>query len=441
MKWLTVLVCMTLLVSCDADRDSLAWTVTFACEEHRARASHVVLRILREDCRPERALAYEAELARSEEAPLPSSLSAGSYGFSAVAYEGSTLLASSCTKVTLPADAPIQLMLRGGEPCGSTDLDGGLGTGQGEGDALSDAAGEPLDASADASDGSTATQDAEAARSDAGSAQPDAGRDGGTPDAGAATSLVALSLTFSGKDETWCALPNAAVRDGSLLTLRYDLLASAGRRVQTSPAPSLLLREDQFREDTELDAFALLPDGRLLFSTSGSTRFGDEPVADDELIAYSPSTQRIERWFYLGSIGASVSGSDLDIDAAHVTADGTLYLSTDDDMKVHQTGQVVRATDLLRVKDGVVTRVVDGSARWGGRDLESVAVAPSGHFLISLSGNGAFGSGPVIDRDDIVELAFGPSDAFSAGYSLFMDGNVELAEPNGTLSALHISLP
>jgi hypothetical protein len=89
-----------------------------------------------------------------------------------------------------------------------------------------------------------------------------------------------------------------------------------------------------------LDALALLPDGRILISTTGNPSVpGLSGTNDEDILAFSPTslgdiTSGNWSWYFDGSDVGLADSSNEDIDAADVTASGAIYLSTLGDFSV-----------------------------------------------------------------------------------------------------------
>lgn len=89
----------------------------------------------------------------------------------------------------------------------------------------------------------------------------------------------------------------------------------------------------------DVDAFTVLADGRLLFSTRGSVRAGGVSGADEDLLAFSPSrlgpsTRGTWAIYFDGSdVGLSSSSAE-DVNGVWVDDVGTIYLTTKGSFKV-----------------------------------------------------------------------------------------------------------
>ena len=90
----------------------------------------------------------------------------------------------------------------------------------------------------------------------------------------------------------------------------------------------------------KIDSVSVLPDGRLLISTSGNPAVpGPSGLADEDIIAFTPvslgdNTSGTWSMYFDGSdVGLSTSSGE-DIDALDITSNGNIYLSTLDNFSV-----------------------------------------------------------------------------------------------------------
>jgi len=85
--------------------------------------------------------------------------------------------------------------------------------------------------------------------------------------------------------------------------------------------------------DEDIDAFALLPDGRLLISTLGSVSVTGASGADEDLLAFTPTalgstTSGTWAMYFDGSDVGLSSTSNEDVNGVWVDAEGKIYLTT-----------------------------------------------------------------------------------------------------------------
>ncbi|HEX6244351.1 MAG TPA: hypothetical protein VFZ61_25715 [Polyangiales bacterium] len=419
----------------------------FACDADRAASSTVELRIRRGGCADHGPDLFAAVLSPGEQVPVPEGLREGAHSFVASAKQGTRVVASACDERTLPSSAPILTLLTSDACDASAPAleDGGSGA------APDTQVPEPeIDAGSDGdatlAPGTDAAEDARSDATPSGDASVDAGScDCAGCDAACACAAVScfttrLFLTYATPDaDTWSPTAALSLGAGDIARVGWAPEASEGQRLVQPPAARIVLEALGFASAAAIDAFALLPDGRYVFSTRDDETFRGEPFDDDDLIAFEPLSQAVSRHLDLGSLLSSVSDSDVDVDALHVAANGDLYFSVAAQVKA--ASAVLGPGDLLRLGNSGVERLVSGADVWPGRDLESLGVDPvSGHFVASFVGDGVLGDDPHGARfgaADAVLLGFGPGQPYASGYQLFFRGNVEFSSASGSLSALH----
>ena len=140
--------------------------------------------------------------------------------------------------------------------------------------------------------------------------------------------------------------------------------------------------------DEDVDAFALLPDGRLLVSTLGSFSVTGASGADEDLIAFTPTalgstTSGAWAMYFDGSDVGLSSTSNEDVNAAWVDAAGKIYLSTVGSFGV--TGVSGDGSDIIVCTPGSLgstttctwTMYWDGSANgFTGEVTDSLSIIP-----------------------------------------------------------------
>jgi hypothetical protein len=454
-NWLAASSFLALACSPESSQPSLDWRVRFACDADRTESSTLELRIRRGGCADDGAEVFTTVLSPGEPVPVPESLREGAYSFLASAKQGTRLVASACDERTLPSPTPV-LTLLAGDGCDASvpalDDAGPDRTLDASGPESADEAG--AEAGADDDSAAVASDDAALAPArDAGTdaaTSEDASLDGGSctctscaPACACAsvscfTTPLFLAYATPGA-VTWAPTNALDVEPGEVARVGFAPEAPEGQRLVQPPTPRVVLDALGFASAAALDAFALLPDGRYLFSTRDDEVFHGEPFDDDDLIAFEPLGQSVSRHLDLGSLLSSVSGSDVDVDALHVAANGDVYFSVDAQVKAGNA--VLGPGDLLRLGNSGVERLVIGADAWSGRDLESLAVDPvSGHFIASFGGDGRLGDdlrGVSFSAADAVVLAFGPAEAYAGGYRLYFRGSAEFSSAPGSLSALH----
>lgn len=140
--------------------------------------------------------------------------------------------------------------------------------------------------------------------------------------------------------------------------------------------------------DEDVDAFALLPDGRLLVSTLGSVSVTDASGVDEDLLAFTPTalgatTSGTWALYFDGSdVGLSNSANE-DVNGVWVDSAGNLYLTTLGGFSV--TGVSGDGSDIFVCTPGSLgstttcawTMYWDGSANgFAGEVTDSMSIVP-----------------------------------------------------------------
>jgi hypothetical protein len=184
-----------------------------------------------------------------------------------------------------------------------------------------------------------------------------------------------------------------------------DILAAD----KTPGNSGLYLSATVFAEDgVDLDAMALLPNGHLILSIGndeGAT-LGGIAVEDGDLVEYDPATGVASIF-----LSESVFGTNVDVDAVEILADGDLLLSLRRDETVG--GTLYLDGDVLRYDPVAGTFAVEISeATLGGGDVDALAVrGGTGHYLISARDDVTLGGvtindGDLFDYDPVSGAAF-----------------------------------
>jgi predicted secreted protein len=140
--------------------------------------------------------------------------------------------------------------------------------------------------------------------------------------------------------------------------------------------------------DEDVDALGLLPDGRLLISTLGNVSVTGASGADEDLLAFTPTTLGATTsgtWamYFDGSDVGLSSTSNEDVNGVWVDTAGKIYLTTLGNFSV--TGVSGDGSDILACTPGSLGSTTtctwamywDGSANgFSGEDTDSVSVIP-----------------------------------------------------------------
>jgi hypothetical protein len=171
----------------------------------------------------------------------------------------------------------------------------------------------------------------------------------------------------------------------------------------------LYLSATVFAEDgVDLDAMAMLANGHLVLSIGndeGATLAG-VAVEDGDLVEYDPATGSASIF-----LSESAFGTNLDVDAVEVLANGHLLLSFRRDETV--AGTLYLDGDIVRYDPLAGTFALEiGEATLGGGDVDALAVrGGTGHYLISARDDVTLGGvtindGDLFDYDPVSGTAF-----------------------------------
>jgi len=108
------------------------------------------------------------------------------------------------------------------------------------------------------------------------------------------------------------SLGGLAFRDGDVVA--YNTLTDTA---------TLVLSEDLFSADENVDALHVLSNGNLVLSTLGTSTIGGDTFADGDLIEYDPLTDTATELF-----SEALFDANENIDSVYVREDGTIVLST-----------------------------------------------------------------------------------------------------------------
>ena len=139
--------------------------------------------------------------------------------------------------------------------------------------------------------------------------------------------------------------------------------------------------------DEDVDAFALLADGRLLVSTLGNVAVTGASGADEDLLAFTPTalgSSTSGTWaLYFDGSDVGLTTTNEDVNGAWVDAAGRIYLTTIGSFAV--TGVSGDGSDILACTPGSLGSTTtctwvlywDGSAQgFAGEDTDSLSVIP-----------------------------------------------------------------
>lgn len=170
--------------------------------------------------------------------------------------------------------------------------------------------------------------------------------------------------------QTDATLGGLAFRDGDLV--RYD---------PDTTTASLLLSEDLFSDNEDIDAVHVLSSGEIVLSTETGGTLGGLTFEDGDLVAYNPDNQTASLFFDEDLF----SGSE-DINALMILANGDLVLSTQTDATLG--GITFGDDDLVRYSPGTDTASIylDGGSLFSSsaEDIDAVSQVPAPATLALL---------------------------------------------------------
>jgi len=160
-----------------------------------------------------------------------------------------------------------------------------------------------------------------------------------------------------------------------------------GDLVEWDPVNSvatLLFNDSNFElvGSTDTDAVAVLPNGNLLISTTGSQRLGGLDFLDGDVVEYDPLTGGTTLFFSETLFG----GADVDIDAFDVLEDGRIVLSTFENGVT--LGSLTFLNGDLVLYDpvgGLATLWFSESEFSANEDIDAVAAVPEPNALTLLA--------------------------------------------------------
>ena len=184
-----------------------------------------------------------------------------------------------------------------------------------------------------------------------------------------------------------------------------------------------------FSANESIDALAVLDNGHLIISTTGTATLGGLTFADEDLVDYDPTTDTATMLLD----GSTVFSGNEDIDAVSMLANGNLVISTTANATLG--GVSFQRDDLVEydIATDTATLLFDGASEFSNanENIDGVTVQSNGHLLISTTGSARLG-GLNFQRDDVVEY-----DLSSDIATLFADGSDIFADA-ANLDAFHI---
>lgn len=201
------------------------------------------------------------------------------------------------------------------------------------------------------------------------------------------------------------------------LTIRDGDIAQYAPSTNTA---ALFFNEDLFPGEADINALSVLDNGNIVLSTNENETLGGLTFEDEDLVEYNPNTGVAILLFD----GDQVFSGEEDIDAVHVSANGTIVLSTEGDATL---GGLTIGDDDLALYDpdtGTASLLFDGGALFsnGFEDIDAVHLLDDGNILLSTL-TGATLGGLTFEDGDLVE--YNPN---SDSASIFFDEDLYSAD-------------
>jgi cysteine-rich repeat protein len=208
----------------------------------------------------------------------------------------------------------------------------------------------------------------------------------------------------------------------------------------TTGTATLYFDEGNFANSENIDAIHVLGNGHLVLSTAAEATLGHPPLtfADGDLVEYDRAADTATIF-----LPETVFAGNVDIDAVHVRADGTILLSTDDTATLGTPPLTFLDGDVVHYDPGtkVATRIFSEADFAGDEDIDALHELANGHLVLSVErATGAALAGIVFGDGDLVE--YRPSDGtatlFFAEATFPDDENIDALDlgcGNGLLEA------
>jgi len=167
----------------------------------------------------------------------------------------------------------------------------------------------------------------------------------------------------------------------------------------------------------------------LYLSSSSGGRIGNIRFADEDILAYAPST---DSWMLLLD-GSDIGLATFDIDALNALPDGSFLLSLDQDGVVPDVGQIgdedilhFVPSSLGNETTGHFSLYFDGSdvgLDRSGEDIDALALQPDGRLLISTLGSAHVGNLRANDEDLLLFTPITLGEETTGSWALALDGS------------------
>ncbi|MCH2170262.1 PEP-CTERM sorting domain-containing protein [Myxococcota bacterium] len=217
--------------------------------------------------------------------------------------------------------------------------------------------------------------------------------------------------------------------DASLSGLNYSKDDVVSFDTETETASVYFTGADHFAASNEdIDALQLLDNGNLLLSTKGDASLGGISFDKADVVEYDPVAESASIIFSGDSVFTSASEN---IDALHLRSNGNLIFSTAADAKIGSLS--ITKKDLVEYDPVAETATIlfDGTLTSGSnRDINAFQLLADGTYVLSTAGNASLG-GASWSKDDLVQYdpVSGSAHVFFEGANYFASAgeNVEAA--------------
>ena len=168
---------------------------------------------------------------------------------------------------------------------------------------------------------------------------------------------------------------------------------------------TLVLSEDLFSADEDVDAVHLLTDGQIVLSTVGAATLGGLTFRDGDLVKYDPTTDTATLL-----LSEDLFSGNENIDAAAVLDSGNILLSTTG--RATLGGLTFRDGDLVKYDPttDTATLLLSEDLFSSNVNIDGAALLDNGNILLSTTGSATLGGltfrpGDIIEYDSATDAA------------------------------------
>ncbi|MCA9995532.1 MAG: DUF11 domain-containing protein [Anaerolineales bacterium] len=265
------------------------------------------------------------------------------------------------------------------------------------------------------------------------------------------TGVCSDSFNFgTGQTEVTCSL--GTMNNAAVVTILLETQAVAGGTANNSATVSSDTADGNSGNDLASQTTVINGGGSqtgnvIYVSATGSGTVGGVRYEDEDILAYYVDSDSWSLFF-----DGSLQGFTRDINAFHITSDGSIYMSFDGEVTLPNAGRV-DDSDIVFFDSstGLFTLVFDGSAHdltSSDEDIDGLYVDASGNFIVSTTGTAKVnGSSLEVRDEDAMRFNVGTQmwemwvDNSDTGYTgdvdaLWLDGSEAYFSLNGSFSAV-----